>query len=831
MSLLRGSHAAWSLFAFALLLILPAEAEEKSRDQKDGWDVEVSRAPSTTPLRFTATEGTWMSVDVSPDGEDLAFDLLGHLYEMSTTGGAARALTSGRSWNMFPRYSPDGRELAFTSDRSGSEEVWVLELESGELTKITDRPTLPVVRPTWTLSGRGIYASELGQNASSKGLRFNRHGDAQELVASTTFQPINQFADVPGQDRVLFEQLDQQLHGSGARIKQYDLETGEITVYRQRPGGAFNPTVSRDGRLLAYGHRDDQDTVLVVHELDTRAERIVTRGLDRDHQEYPAYYYGVSPNISWGPDGRLYYSSEGGLWSVGAEGGDAREIPFEAPVDREIDETLRLPLELQRDEAVTLAHRFAYRSEVGIVFETLGDLYLQSSGRRRNLTSSSAHETSSVIDAERRQIYYSTWTDEGLGHIERRSLDGGTPQRLSSRPSQYFGLALSQGGDSLAYFRGQGRLAHGLELAAQDRFELVVRTPDGEERRLTSVHGTQNTQARLPLTIRFGDDDWLYYTEFLTEESNEKLTLRRIRMDGTERTTLVEFPHAERAVLSPDLRWIAFREYHRSFVSPLDWIGKTVAVSALDKQGTTFRVDPDDGTYVEWTPDSESVTWPRGGRFHQKSLEAIVGSSELDDEDGDNTEPTSEAIAVTYEVARPEGVVALTNVRVLTMDAERTVLDSVTVLIERDEITAIGSDVEVPGSAQAYDLSGHTIIPGLVDAHGHPDPRALTKSHHRATAPRNLSRAGLRRHDSLRALRHRREGAVGARHGPVRSHGRTAPADGRCSHVRTPRVPAQDLPSDRRLRRRPGARPLQQGPGCHPRSRTTSTSPAPIVTS
>jgi hypothetical protein len=68
-------------------------------------------------IDFRTDQGTLMSVDTSPDGRWIVFDLLGHIYRISAAGGLAQCLTqgSGVALNMHPRFSPDGREIAFVS--------------------------------------------------------------------------------------------------------------------------------------------------------------------------------------------------------------------------------------------------------------------------------------------------------------------------------------------------------------------------------------------------------------------------------------------------------------------------------------------------------------------------------------------------------------------------------------------------------------------------------------------------------------------------------------------------------------------------------------------
>ena len=265
-------------------------------------------------------------------------------------------------------------------------------------------------------------------------------------------------------------------------------------------------------------------------------------------------------------------------------------------------------------------------------------------------------------------------------------------------------LALAPDG-ALAFIRGDGGLIQGTRIEEQTSFELVL-VEDGEEHGVTGISGTPNDQGRAPLTVHFDETgDWIYYTEFVADT----LTLRRIRRAGTERTTLYRFPHGERAALSPDRRWIAFREYHRSYVTPFEWIGKPVTVSAYDEVGFAKRIDAHDAPYLAWS-DAETVSWPRAGKLHEKKVDDILAGA-------GGSVPTD--ITVTFDVALPATAVALTNVRVITMDAARSVLNHATIVVRNNRIAEVGTNVAVPADARVFDLGGHTVIPGLVDAHAH----------------------------------------------------------------------------------------------------------------
>ena len=88
-------------------------------------------------LEFNTTEGTWLSLDISPDGQTIIFDMLGDIYTMPFKGGKATRLTDGMAYDTHPKFSPDGKSIVFTSDRSGNDNIWTMELESKETKQIT----------------------------------------------------------------------------------------------------------------------------------------------------------------------------------------------------------------------------------------------------------------------------------------------------------------------------------------------------------------------------------------------------------------------------------------------------------------------------------------------------------------------------------------------------------------------------------------------------------------------------------------------------------------------------------------------------------------------
>ena len=120
--------APWSLFGQESSETDNAKEEKK----KEGLPLKAGRT-----IALSTNEGTWMSVDVSPDGSTIVFDLLGDLYTVPLEGGDATPITSGMAFDWQPTFSPDGKTVLFGSDRSGGNNLWTLDLESEKTRQIT----------------------------------------------------------------------------------------------------------------------------------------------------------------------------------------------------------------------------------------------------------------------------------------------------------------------------------------------------------------------------------------------------------------------------------------------------------------------------------------------------------------------------------------------------------------------------------------------------------------------------------------------------------------------------------------------------------------------
>ena len=147
---------ACGLVAAALLFALGTTGLAQHTTGTPAIAVQGPGDPLTRSVRITSSEVTDPDVAVSPDGKWMIITALGHLFRLPTAGGPTQQLTSGPYYDAAPAISPDGKSVAFISDRETTSQgnVFVLEIASGRIVRLTDE--FWADRPAWSPDGKSI---------------------------------------------------------------------------------------------------------------------------------------------------------------------------------------------------------------------------------------------------------------------------------------------------------------------------------------------------------------------------------------------------------------------------------------------------------------------------------------------------------------------------------------------------------------------------------------------------------------------------------------------------------------------------------------------------
>ncbi len=715
----------------ALSLAAPASAQDKA--DKPKWDVNAPPGATIKQVPINVDEGSWIDVDVSPDGGSITFSLLGDIYTMPISGGQPVRIAQGLAWEVQPRFSPDGRRIAFTSDRGGGDNIWIMNRDGSDKKQVTKEEFRLLNQPSWSPDGRYIVAKKHFTTGRSLGtgevwLYHVSGGGGVVLVKKPNDKHQKELGEpsyapdgksiyytrniTPGGTFIYAQDSNSDLFN----IEKYDLETGEVETSVSGFGGSVRPTPSPDGKKIAFVRRERAKSKLYVKDLSSGIENKIYDDLDQDVQETWAVT-GVYPNMDWTPDSRsLVFWARGKIRKVNADGSGASVIPFRIDDTRGIADAPHPQIEVAPDSFTTKMPRFAKVSPNGrtIVFESLGKLYTKpvSGGSVKSLTNGGdERELYPSWSRDGRSIVYVGWTDKGLGQVKTVGASGGSARTITNRQGHYARPQFSPDGRSIVFEMRKGGYLTSPDWSA-----------DGGVYKVSASGGTPVQIAKDVVRPQFGaSSDRL----FMIGREDDKRILMSSDLNGEAKRTHATGELANDYVVSPDGLYLAFRQNYEAFVAPLLPGTQAVALSPKSKSLPVTRISKNGADYIHWSQGGSQVHWSLGATLYSARTDALFPGAPVA-KDAAKFVPPANGVSLkrTIAAAKPDATVALTGARVVTMaDGDTTggIIDNGTILIRGNRIVAVGSDgeISIPLGAKTVNMTGKVIIPGLIDAHAH----------------------------------------------------------------------------------------------------------------
>lgn len=687
-------------------------------------------------IEFETTEGTWIAVDVSPDGRTLLLELAGDVYTLPIEGGEAKPLLTGMAFESQPKYSPDGKRIAFLSDRNGAENLWIASADGTAAKALSKERQGKFASPAWTPDGRFVLVSRATPNSGTNEIwMYSASGGSGVQITRAT--PAGAPATPPTPPAQRQNSLGAAVTPDGRyiyyarrngtftynanfplwQIVRKDRDTGEEDVITAENGSAFKPVISPDGKLLVYGTRYETETGLRVRTLATGEDRWLKYPVQRDDQESAASR-DVLPDYAFTRDGRAIIVCYGGkLHRVDVATGADAIIPFHAKVSLDLGPLLDFQDSIDEGPVVSRLIMGAVPSPDGtkVAFSALGHLYLSGlTGAPVRVTKSATREYQPAWSPDGRTLAYVTWTGTS-GHIWKTAADGsGAPQQITPISGFYREPVWSPDGSLVIALRGSDRSRLTLDAefgTPQGGLDLIsVPAAGGDVKLIAPSRGLGR-----PHFGNAPDRVFLYSRTGLTS----------LRLDGSDSRVHLkvtgntnrgpEPPPASDVRVSPDGMYALAHADTQLYLIQMGRPGDNATVNINQPSLPTRKLTDLGADFFSWADGGKTVTWTVGSAFFKLPVASVDF-----DEPKQKLTPVETAINVEVPRHKPSGTVVLRGATVITMKGDETIADA-DIVITANRIQAVGKRgvVTVPSGAKVIDVRGHTIMPGIVDVHAH----------------------------------------------------------------------------------------------------------------
>lgn len=672
-------------------------------------------SPSRT-VSLDLSEGTWMSLDVSPDGERILFDLLNDIYVMPASGGTAVAVHDGAAAQRSPQFSPDGQSMVYLSDESGADNIWISSLDGSGTQQITHETHAMIAGPAWSADGNAIAAvktySDIFRVRNSEIHLYSLDGSSDEIIVpppasgkdvqEPRFAPDGRhlyYTERIGGDHYVYMNTGLK----NFAINRLDLETGEKRRAISGFGGASTPQISPDGKSVAFIRRLGAKTVLFVKNLETGYEQPIFDDLGRDlHGDYlpQEHYY---PSFDWFPDNRtIAIWAKGKIVRVDTQTAYSEVIPFTLTARHELQPAIRFRQDLAPDEVTlrTLRQFAPHPDGQTLLFRAIGKLWKitpDEADTPVRLTQSDAAESEPAWSPDGNTIAYVSWTDQTGSRLILRDATTGEERTLVESRAVIREPRFSNAGDLVAY-----RLMDpdpSFNAAGPETGVYVIDVAGNSPHFVSPASGLAGFSPDDSRVFLFAEP------AFYQRRASVLMSLARDGSDPVEHV-IAETADIRNLSLSPDQNWLGFKYHNLPYVMPVDLTGEPLILS-MEDYPSARRLSDVGGYEMSWTPDSSTLYWTMGANLMSVSPgspDAVIVST---------------PIHMNMSTDKPEGIIAFVGGKIVPIEGD--VIKNGTVIVEGNRITAVGPrrKVKIPRDAKRIDIKGKVLMPGLFDAHGH----------------------------------------------------------------------------------------------------------------
>lgn len=716
-------------------------------------------------MKFTTDEGTWISLDVSPDGQQIVFDLLGHIYEMPITGGDAKQITFGQGFDSMPHFSPDGSRIVFISDRNGAQNVWIANSDGTHLARLTDDQQSNFAEPIWSRDGQSVIVARHPEPLFDTWELWMYYVNGGSGVQITKSDPPS----VPPDNRINY--IEPQLSPDGKYIyytrrpgafKVYDdtyplsqiarrnLQTGDEDILTEDVGSGIRPVLSPDGKEIVYGTYHEGETALRIMNLATGNNHWLKFPVQHDMQE-TLISAGTLPGYAFTPDGKDLIVFYGGkIHRLNVTDRSDTVIPFSAQIDRQLGPRLYFPTRVNEGPVKARLIQDPRQSPDGkrVAFSVLTHLYVMDlpDGKPERLARVSDRAFQPVWSPDGQWIAYVTWSEKG-GEIWKVRADGqSAPQQVTNDPAYYSDPAWSPDGTRIVALRA----------ATDARHEEVIESEGGvfgsDIVWVPSEGGSIHIIRAAAKSIRphFGPENDRIYAY------SQSQGLYSMRLDGTERRTILKvlghgevetgqpFAPAADVRISPDGQWAIAEVNYQLYIVAVPHFGEAADVNVFSPSVPVKKITDIGSDSFSWADGGKTITWAMGATFFRRPLESVKFERKEPGSEAktDSAKPNGASAAKTDEVTvaalehqagvehfdvdlefpryTPQGTVVLRGGKVITMKGDE-IIQNADIVVKDNRITGVGrrGTVAIPAGAKIIDVKGDTITPGFVDLHPH----------------------------------------------------------------------------------------------------------------